>query len=137
VTLATYIFGVASAVAALVVVIEMLRRRRLRERHAIWWLIAGLLALIVGVFPGTLVWAAGLIGVTVPLNLVFFVSVAVLFIVCIQHSAELTTLESKTRSLAESVALLRLRIEELERGRQDAPDDSDGAGDGRPPAATR
>ena len=114
-TVASYIFGVVSAVLTLVVVIEMLRRRRLRERHAVWWLIAGTLALIIGVFPPVLVWAAGLVGVAVPLNLVFFVSVAVLFLVCIQHSAELTSLEAKTRTLAETTALQDLRIQALEK----------------------
>ena len=114
-TVASYIFGVVSAVLTLVVVIEMLRRRRLRERHAVWWLVAGTLALIIGVFPPVLVWAAGLVGVAVPLNLVFFVSVAVLFLVCIQHSAELTSLEAKTRTLAETTALQDLRIQALEK----------------------
>jgi hypothetical protein len=113
-TIVSYIFGVASAVMTLAVVVEMLRRRRLRERHAVWWLIAGSLALIVGVFPPVLGWAAALVGVAVPLNLVFFVSVAVLFLVCIQHSAELTSLEAKTRTLAETVALQDLRIKALE-----------------------
>lgn len=113
-TAASYIFGVLSAVLTLAVVIEMLRRRRLRERHAIWWLIAGTLALVIGIFPSTLVWAAMLVGVAIPLNLVFFVSVAVLFLVCIQHSAELTVLEAKTRTLAETSALLEMRLGVLE-----------------------
>jgi hypothetical protein len=113
-TVATYIFGVLSALLTLGVVVEMLRRRRLRERHAVWWLIAGTMALVIGVFPAVLEWAADLIGVEVPLNLVFFVSVAVLFLVCIQHSAELTDLEAKTRTLAEHAALQQLRIEALE-----------------------
>jgi hypothetical protein len=113
-TVVSYIFGVLSAVLTLAVVIEMLRRRRLRERHAIWWLIAGILALVIGIFPTTLVWAARLVGVAIPLNLVFFVSVAVLFLVSIQHSAELTVLEAKTRTLAESSALLEMRIGVLE-----------------------
>jgi hypothetical protein len=115
VTLATYIFGVVSALITLAVVIEMLRRRRLRERHAVWWLVAGTLALVVGIFPSTLSWAAGLVGVAVPLNLVFFVSVAVLFLVCIQHSTELTALESRTRILAETTTLQAMRIDELEK----------------------
>ena len=38
----TYIFSIAAAVATLSLVIWMLRRGRLRERHAIWWIIAGL-----------------------------------------------------------------------------------------------
>jgi hypothetical protein len=114
-TIVTYIFGIVSALITLAVVVEMLRRRRLRERHAVWWLIAGILALVVGIFPSTLSWAAGLVGVAVPLNLVFFVSVAVLFLVCIQHSTELTALESRTRILAETTTLQAMRIDELEK----------------------
>ena len=110
----SYIFGIASAALALVVVLEMLRRRRLRERHAIWWLVAGLLALIVGILPSTLQWAAKLFGIVVPINLVFFVSIAVLFLVSLQHSAELTRIEAKARTLAEGAALQELRIRQLE-----------------------
>lgn len=114
-TVTSHIFAVAAALAILLVVVEMLRHRRLRERHALWWLLAGTLALIVGIFPGTLEWAANVIGIEVPINLVFFVSIAILFLVCLQHSSELTKLESKTRRLAEETALQDLRIRELER----------------------
>jgi hypothetical protein len=111
-TLASYIFGIVFAVLVLIVVVEMLRRRLLRERHAVWWLIAGGLALVAGLFPDTLGWAAAVFGIAVPINLVFFVSIAILFLVCLQHSAELTRLESKTRTLAERVALLELQLSE-------------------------
>ena len=113
-SIASYIFGILAALITLVVVIEMLRRRQLRERHALWWVIAGFLALTVGIFPGILEWAAETVGIDLPTNLVFFVSIAVLFLVCIQHSAELTALESKTRVLVEASALQDLRIRELE-----------------------
>jgi hypothetical protein len=112
-SLLTYIFGILAALITLAVVIEMLRRGRMRERHAIWWLAAGTLALIVGIFPQILDWLSGLIGVGLPVNLVFFVSIAVLFLVCIQHSSELTQLESKTRTLAERHAIQQLELEEL------------------------
>ena len=112
-SLLSYIFGIVAALLTLVVVIEMLRRGRMRERHAIWWLVAGTLALIIGVFPQILDWLGGLLGVGLPVNLVFFVSIAVLFLVCIQHSSELTQLESKTRTLAERYAIQQLELEEL------------------------
>jgi len=121
VTPTSYAFGIVSAVLVLLVVIELLRRHRLRERHAIWWLVAGTLALIVGVFPDLLSWAAGLVGIEVPINLTFFVSIGVLFLVCLQHSAELTRLESKTRTLAEKTSLQEVEIRSL-RERMDAAD---------------
>jgi len=108
-TITAYIFGIVSALLSLWLVIELLRRGRLRERHAVWWLGAGIFAVIAGIFPETVVWTAGLLGIEVPINLVFFVSLAVLVIVCLQHSAELTLLEARTRVLAERIALLELR----------------------------
>lgn len=111
---ASYIFGIVTALLALLIVIEMLRRRRLRERHAAWWLFAGTMALIIGIFPQTLRWASDLVGIEIPTNLVFFVSLAILFLVCLQHSAELTDLESENRSLAEAIVLQDLRLRVLE-----------------------
>lgn len=111
----TYVFGIVSAVLVLYVVFEMLRRRRVRERHALWWIFAGVLALVVAVFPGILTGAAASLGITAPTNLGFFLSTIILFLVSVQHSAELTVLEEKTRTLAEDVALHDERIRRLER----------------------
>lgn len=110
----SYVLGIASALFTLIVVIEMLRRRTLRERHAMWWLVAGFLALIVAIFPSLLEWAAQVVGVEVPVNLVFFMSAAILFFVCLQHSAELTRLEEKVRVLTEESALASLRLDAVE-----------------------
>ena len=110
----SYILGIAVPLLTLGVVVEMLRRGRMRERHALWWIVAVLLALIAGMFPDLLAWISQVTDVIVPINLVFFVCIAILFFVCIQHSGELTALESKTRTLAEQNALHELRIHELE-----------------------
>ena len=114
-SVASYILGIASALLVLVVVIELLRRRRLRERHAVWWIFAGMLALIVGVFPQIVDAAALALGVALPSNLVFFVSIALLFLVSLQHSSELTTLEDKVRTLAERVAIMEMEVERRSR----------------------
>jgi hypothetical protein len=110
----SYVFSICAAVLALTVVVQMLRRRRLRERHAIWWLVAGIVALVVSVFPAITRGLADLVGVEEPSNLAFFASIVVLFLVCVQFSTELTALEAKVRTLAEESALHDLRIRELE-----------------------
>ncbi|GGR34531.1 MULTISPECIES: DUF2304 domain-containing protein [Agromyces] len=122
----SYLFGVVAALAVFLLVVEMLRRRRLRERHALWWLIAGVLALVVGLFPGLLDWAAKLLGVGQPTNLVFFVSIAILVMICLQHSSELTVVENKTRTLAEHVAMQNERIQRLEAALDAAEDGRNG-----------
>jgi hypothetical protein len=109
-----YVLGIVAASLTLILVIEMLRLRRLRERHAIWWIVAGLGALIIAIFPDALAWVADKIGFDVPINLAFFASLVLLFLVALQHSAELTKVEAHSRTLAEQVALLDIRVLELE-----------------------
>ncbi|SEN95048.1 DUF2304 domain-containing protein [Cryobacterium luteum] len=110
----SYAFAIAAALIALLAVIEMLRRQRFRERHAFWWLLAAIVSLVVSIFPGTLEWTATLVGVEVPSNLAFFASIVILFFVSVQHSSELTTLEEKTRVLAEHTAMVEERLATLE-----------------------
>lgn len=114
-TVGSYILGIVSALAAFLLVLEMLRRRRIRERHAVWWMVGTILALIVSIFPNLLTLLSDAIGVTLPINLVFFLSIGILVLVCLQHAAELTQVEAHTRSLTERVVLQDLRISELER----------------------
>lgn len=109
-----YIFGAATAALMLVFIIEMLRRRRLRERHALWWLLLGVLNLIAALFPAVLEATSRLLGIEVPTNLVFFVGIIVLVLVSVQQSSELTKLEEQSRLLAEEHSLLKNRVELLE-----------------------
>lgn len=110
-SVASYILGIVAALLVLIAVFELLRHRRLRERHAIWWIVAGILALIIGVFPQIVDAVASALGVALPSNLVFFVSIALLFLVSLQHSSELTTLEDKVRTLAERVATIEMHAD--------------------------
>jgi hypothetical protein len=116
VSFGAYLFTVVVAVAVLGGIVELLRRRRLRERHAVWWIVAGLVALVLAVFPWLLVELSTLLGINVPTNLGFFLAIILLFLVSVAQSGELTQLESKTRVLAENVALLEERIVRLEAG---------------------
>ncbi len=114
--------GITGSIVLLVVLFEMMRRYQLREKYAVFWATVALLTLTVTIFPSLLRWAAALVGVEVPVNLLFFVAVMVLVIVGIQHSYELGRLEERTRTLAEEVALLRMRLEGADQPGQHSPD---------------
>ncbi|WP_372967393.1 DUF2304 domain-containing protein [Microbacterium sp.] len=110
----TYVFGIVAALLALFAIVELMRRGTLRERHAVWWFVGGVLALVIAVFPQTLSWAAKAVGVSVPANLVFFIAIGLLFLVSLQYGAELTRIEEKLRVLAERAAFHEHRLEQLE-----------------------
>jgi len=126
----TYAFGIVAALLALFAIIELMRRATLRERHAVWWLVGGILTLVVAIFPQLLTWAARLLGFLVPLNLVFFIAIGLLFLVSLQYGAELTRVEERLRAVAERTAELELRIHRLEDG--PAGTERGGRGDASP-----
>lgn len=105
-------FLLALAIVALVV--EMLRRKKLREKYAALWLIVGGATLVLAAFPRLLNIVAEYVGVQVPSNLLFALSILMLLGVCLHLSWEISVVEDETRTLAEEVAILRTQVEALE-----------------------
>lgn len=107
---------VTAFVVPLIIVIyilDLLRRKKLREKYAVLWLIVGLLVLVLALFPGLLVWAATLLGVQVPSNLLFAITMVFAVGVLLHLSVEISEVEDETRALAEEVAILRVQVERL------------------------
>lgn len=109
---ANTILGLAGSVLTLTLLFEMLRRKKLRGKYAIFWAAVALLTLVVALVPRTLFWLSDQLGVQVPANLLFFVASMTLMAISIHHSHELGRLEERTRILAEELAVLRMRVEE-------------------------
>ena len=108
---ANYVLGLIGSVITLTLLFELLRRQRLREKYAVFWAVVALVTIVIAIFPQTLYFAADLVGIRVPANLLFFGASMLLLSVSIHQSYELGRLEERTRTLAEEVGLLRLEIE--------------------------
>ncbi|GAB3146187.1 hypothetical protein GCM10027290_27440 [Micromonospora sonneratiae] len=96
-------------------IVELLRRRQLREKYAMLWLGVGLLVIPLAVFPRLLDRPAEFIGAKSGVSLVLFLGIVFLLLVCVHLSWEVSRLEEETRTIAEDLALLRAKTEELQR----------------------
>jgi len=105
------------ALAIVALVIEMLRRKKLREKYAVLWLVVGVATLVLAAFPRLLNIVAEFVGVQIPSNLLFAMSILMLLGVCLHLSWEISVVEDETRTLAEEVAILRTQLESLEQHR--------------------
>jgi len=117
----TVTLGIIGSAVVLIALFELLRRQRLREKYAVIWFFVALGVLAIAIFPDLLSGLADLVGVELPVNLLFFLASLFLLVLTLQHSYELGRLEEKTRTLAEEVGLLRLELEM--RQEQDEPED--------------
>ena len=109
--------SVLAAISALVVfafVLFLLSRGVLKEKYAVLWLAVTGGAFFFALVPDALKWISDSIGVAIPSNLVFFVTLVILVLVNIQLSFELSRHEARIRRLAEESALLGERMRHLE-----------------------
>ena len=128
-----HVVVVVAAIAATVFVVRLIRTRRLKGKYSVLWMGLSTIQLLVAVFPGIAVRAASILGVQTPLNAVFLAVTAVLALVVVDLSWELSKVEDRTRRLAEDAALLRLRLLERDRSSEepDRRQEGVGQGDGR------
>jgi hypothetical protein len=109
-----FVVGLLGAGISLLLIGELLRRRQLREKYAVMWLLIGPPIAVLAIVPSLLDAVAVALGVADPVNLLLFLGVLVLLAVCLHLSWECSRLEEETRSLVEEVALLRHRLDQLE-----------------------
>lgn len=109
------LLSIAVAVFVLVVVVEMMRRRKLREKYAGMWLVVGAGVVVFGAIPGLPSWLAGLTGIQLAANFLFAVAFVVLLFVVLQLSSEVGHLEEEVRTTVEEIALLRCELEDVKR----------------------
>ena len=110
----------AASLLLLLVVFELIRSRRLRERYALLWLLTGLVLLALSAWRGGLNTIAGWVGVeTYPPAVLFAVALLFVLAVLLHYSTVLSKVTDQNVILAQRVALLELELRE--RGSAQAP----------------
>ena len=131
----SYLLGLVAAGLLALLVVELVRRRRLRGKYGILWLALSVACLLFAVAPPLLVAVSEAVGVETPINLLFFAGILTMLAVVMQLSYEIGVAEEETRTLAEEVALLRLDLQKELRQASDRADAADWAsGRGQPSA---
>jgi hypothetical protein len=106
------VFFLVVSVGFLVIVLELLRRRRLRVEYSWLWLGASLVLIGLILRYDILVWLTGVAGAVVPTSTVFFLATLFLGLLGLHYSVRLTTLTGSVKELTQELALLRTAVEE-------------------------
>jgi len=117
----TQVVAVVTIVLALVLIMELVRRRRLRTGYSLLWLFTGLVVLVLAVWTGLVEYLAQLLGVRSPGSMLFAAGILFTLLLLLEHSLALSTLWHDNKSLTQEVALLEWRIRQLERSLEDEP----------------
>jgi hypothetical protein len=100
-----------ASVLLLLVVFELIRSRRLRERYALLWLLTGVVLLVLSAWRDGLNTIAGWFGVTgYPPAVLFAVAILFIFLVLLHYSTVISRLTDENVDLAQRIALLEERL---------------------------
>lgn len=106
----------AASVILVLVVFELIRSRRLRERYALLWLFTGVVLVILSAWRGGLNTIAGWLGVRgYPPAVLFAVGLLFVIVVLLHYSTVISRLSDQNVVLAQRLALLETKLNERER----------------------
>jgi hypothetical protein len=106
-----------AAVVMLGVIFELIRRRHLRERFALIWVVTGVVLLTLALWRQGLNTLAGWVGVkTYPPSVIFAALLFFMLVLVLHFSIVLSRLSDQNVTLAQKLALLETQLRERERG---------------------
>jgi hypothetical protein len=115
--------SIVAAIAAfllLLVVFELIRRRRLQERYALLWLLTGLVIFVLALWRDALGLLSDLVGISYPPSALFVLGSLFVLVVLLHYSTVISRLADQNKILAQRLALLENELTEAlpERHRQ-------------------
>jgi len=129
-TLRQQAFALVLSIGLLIFIVEMVRRRKLREEYSWLWIITAVTILVLSIWFGLLEWLTYLIGAVVPVSTLFMFGIVFLLIINIYFSMKISTLTTQVKNLAQRLAILDSYLQGLRAGGKQAPETNKTIGDG-------
>ena len=105
------VIGAIASILLILIVLELVRGRRLKERYALLWLATGIVLLVLSVWRDGLTTIAGWLGVsTYPPAVLFAVATLFILLVLLHYSTVISRLTDENVDLAQRIALLEERV---------------------------
>jgi hypothetical protein len=115
------IVAIVGALALLMVVLEMVRRRRLLERYALLWLFAALVILALAIWRGALEQVAKAVGIYSPPNALFFIALGFVLLLLLHFSSAVSRLSDQSKVLAQRQAIIEQQLRRLKDQQKQPP----------------
>lgn len=100
------IFAIITSVVTLVAILELVRRRRLKEEYSWLWVLTTLGMLILSSWYGLIEWLSRAIGAVTPTTTLFLFGLLFLLLISVHFSTVISRLTQQVRRLTQEMAIL-------------------------------
>jgi hypothetical protein len=102
----TRILAVASSVGMLLLVIELVRRRRLKEEYSVLWVLTALVLLVLSLWYPLLLKITEVVGAVMPSSTLFFFGLVFALLMLLHFSVRVSSMERRVTTLVQELGLL-------------------------------
>jgi hypothetical protein len=120
----TVVVSISAGLVLLLTVLEMVRRRRLREEYSLLWLTTAIAVLVLAGSRELLAGLSALLGIHYPPSALMVIGFGFLTLTTLHYSSVVSRLSDENKNLAQELAILRWQVGSLERAGS-APGDRD------------
>jgi hypothetical protein len=104
-------FVILIGLAIFLGIIELVRKRKLREEYSFIWLMMGFIFVLIAVESDILNYLSEIVGITLPVNMLFFLALIFVMLLCLYFSLRISALTTQVKNLAQQLALLQAKNE--------------------------
>jgi hypothetical protein len=104
------ILAIVGSVFLILFILDLIRRKRLREEFAILWLAMGVVFLVLSIFRGLLDKISYFIGIGYPPAALFLFLIMGLMIILIHFSTAISELKGTQKKLVQEIGLLKAAL---------------------------
>lgn len=116
------ILGLVLVAAYFALILTLLKKRKFILTYSLLWLFAGVVMLVIAIFPQLLGIVAGFLGFEVASNGLFALCILLIIMILVSITAAITAFSGRIRRLVQTQALLEKRVRELEAKLNDGGD---------------
>jgi Mg2+/citrate symporter len=108
------VFAIVISITTVLVIMELIRRRRLREEYAFLWVLTSVGMMLLATWYGLVEWITRVIGAIAVTTTVFIFALIFLLLISVHFTTVISRLTVQVRRLTQELAILQ-----AERGRGD------------------
>ena len=101
------IFAIAASLLIMALVVELVRRRKLREEYSWLWLLTGAVIVALVLWYDLLVALTHLIGAIAPTTTLFIFGLLFVMVISLHYSIQISKLSHQVKELGQQLAILR------------------------------
>ncbi len=100
------IFSVVVGLCILIIILELIRRRKLREEYSWFWILTGLAVFLLSALDPLVLFIMGLVKAKAATSIVYMLGIIFLLLLNLHFSVAISNLKTRIKELTQKIALM-------------------------------